>query len=247
MLSSRYVSYENDHIGIILKNKCHDRHKHFCKHIIISETPIFFKFDDNNFMSDGVFIQSEIYHDVDYTDTKVLVVAIEETSLFAKCIDYLFLKNCQYCEIPDYIKKDCIRYLENNDLKSIKKVFRNFIINANIIDEVENSLFKDERIEKALDIINESESLESDMLYKILMVVGLSKSRFSHLFKECIGVSFKRYILLKRIEKTFWYSLNYNMSITDAAINAGFSSSSHFAYAFKKNYGISYSKFLSTR
>ncbi len=75
----------------------------------------------------------------------------------------------------------------------------------------------------------------------------LSKSRFLHLFKEEVGIDLKNYLLLKRMEKVYRAVIQKHMRITEAAIMAGFSSSSHFAEACKKHYGISLTDFMSAQ
>ena len=51
-------------------------------------------------------------------------------------------------------------------------------------------------------------------------------------------------IAQKKFEKAFILMFVKGYSITDAAVGAGFSSSSHIATAFKNHFGISISKFV---
>ena len=71
--------------------------------------------------------------------------------------------------------------------------------------------------------------------------LNLSKSRVSHIFKENIGISIKRYLVLEKMKKCYEY-FKTTGSITNASINAGFYSSSHFATTCKKMFGISFSE-----
>lgn len=68
----------------------------------------------------------------------------------------------------------------------------------------------------------------------------LSTSRFSHLFKEEIGMPLKSYLLLHQMQCAF-QALLEGASITDAAMSAGFASSSHFASTTKRMMGVSVS------
>lgn len=67
--------------------------------------------------------------------------------------------------------------------------------------------------------------------------IFLSESRFQHLFKDSTGLSLSKYLLwfktimaVKRVLK--------GESITNAAVNSGFSDSAHFTRTFKKIVGL---------
>ena len=65
----------------------------------------------------------------------------------------------------------------------------------------------------------------------------VSTSRFSHLFSEQVGVSLKSYLTLHQLEKAYQEILG-GSSITEAAMNAGFDSPSHFAATVKRLMGL---------
>ncbi|KKR04400.1 MAG: Helix-turn-helix-domain containing protein, AraC type [Candidatus Uhrbacteria bacterium GW2011_GWF2_39_13] len=64
--------------------------------------------------------------------------------------------------------------------------------------------------------------------------IFLSASRFSHLFKKELGISFVQYLNKFRIEKAKDFLLNTNMSITEISTETGFSNLTHFNRIFKK-------------
>ncbi|MBR5590704.1 MAG: helix-turn-helix transcriptional regulator, partial [Anaerotignum sp.] len=68
--------------------------------------------------------------------------------------------------------------------------------------------------------------------------VFLSESRFSHLFKEQVGMTFSAYLIYQRIMKVYTQVLD-GKSITEAALAAGFSGSSHFADVNRRVFGLS--------
>jgi AraC-like DNA-binding protein len=74
--------------------------------------------------------------------------------------------------------------------------------------------------------------------------IGLSSSRFQHLFKENVGVSFRRFRLWVRIRMALRCTLK-GASLTDAALSAGLSSSAHLSTAFKDMFGITPSQLVS--
>ncbi len=68
--------------------------------------------------------------------------------------------------------------------------------------------------------------------------VGLSSSRFQHLFKENVGIPFRRFRLWARMRIALSHTMR-GASLTNAALEAGLSSSAHLSAAFKDMFGIS--------
>ncbi|MGD0961838.1 MAG: AraC family transcriptional regulator [Methylomonas sp.] len=66
--------------------------------------------------------------------------------------------------------------------------------------------------------------------------VGLSSSRFQHLFTEQIGVPYRRYRGWNRIRQAIREIIKGD-SFTTAAHTAGFSDSAHFSHEFRKTFG----------
>ncbi len=88
---------------------------------------------------------------------------------------------------------------------------------------------------------NITETLTLDILAKNF---GVSTSYLSHQFKTHTGVSVFRYIKLKRLNlaKNYYES---GLSLTEAAISAGFAEYSLFYKAYRKEFGESPSKYFS--
>jgi AraC-like DNA-binding protein len=76
--------------------------------------------------------------------------------------------------------------------------------------------------------------------------IGLSSSRFQHLFKEIVGVSFRRFRLWARMRMALKLTLS-GASLTDSAMAAGLSSSAHLGAAFKDMFGITPSQLVSAK
>ena len=67
--------------------------------------------------------------------------------------------------------------------------------------------------------------------------VGLSASRFAHLFREQTGLPVRRYLLWLRLLKAI-SQLSRKVSLTDAAHEAGFADSAHLTRTFRRMFGI---------
>lgn len=65
---------------------------------------------------------------------------------------------------------------------------------------------------------------------------ALSVSRLQHLFKDELGLSLSQYLLWLRVGKAVQL-LERGVSLTEAAIAAGFSDSAHFSRTFRKMFG----------
>ncbi len=76
---------------------------------------------------------------------------------------------------------------------------------------------------------------EEDVARKFLM----SYSYFSRCFKKVHGISFSKYLNNIRIDNARKILLTTDNSVTDIAVEVGFSSASHFIYAFRNRTGIS--------
>jgi AraC family transcriptional regulator len=68
--------------------------------------------------------------------------------------------------------------------------------------------------------------------------VGLSTGRARHLFVEETGLPFRTYLLWRRLMRAA-ERFSAGSSLTDAALDAGFSDSSHLSRTFRRMFGIS--------
>jgi len=76
---------------------------------------------------------------------------------------------------------------------------------------------------------------------------GMSHSRLTRGFKKVFGCTVFAYLRNERLAYAKRLLSENRLSITDAAFEAGFCSSSHFASAFRKQFGISPSQFTSRK
>lgn len=74
-------------------------------------------------------------------------------------------------------------------------------------------------------------------------VLGVSVSRFTHLFSESIGMPFRTYVLWLRLQAAF-DALAAGRSLTQAAHDAGFSDAAHLSRTFRRMFGIAPSEAL---
>ncbi len=79
-------------------------------------------------------------------------------------------------------------------------------------------------------------SLDNDLsIEKMALLLGISPSHFSSLFRATFGASPHQYVLRKRIDKAaHLLRTEPERSIMDIAIETGFSSQAHLTYSFKR-------------
>ncbi|CAN5178500.1 helix-turn-helix domain-containing protein [soil metagenome] len=104
---------------------------------------------------------------------------------------------------------------------------------------------QDERIFKVIQRLRENPA-ESNSLQSLASAVGLSPSRFLHLFKQETGVPLRRYRIWTRMGAAIRH-IGGGMSLTDSALAAGFSSSAHFSAAFRDMFGMQPSRLAGAR
>lgn len=103
----------------------------------------------------------------------------------------------------------------------------------------------DSRILHAIRYVADNLEQELDII-TVSREVCLSESRFSHLFKQQIGIPYRRYILWRRIDHAVKVICN-GASISEAAFESGFSDPAHLSRTFQEMFGLKPSFCFSTR
>lgn len=100
----------------------------------------------------------------------------------------------------------------------------------------------DRRVAAAIQHLHEQPTVSAA---KLAAEVGLSASRFLHLFREHTGTSFRRYRLWARMHRV-GRTIADRGDLTTAAADAGFASPSHLSDAFHTMFGLRPSALLDT-
>ncbi len=95
----------------------------------------------------------------------------------------------------------------------------------------------DRRIDYIADLLERDLEATAD-IDSYAREVLLSSSRFRRLFRESTGVSFRNYRMWKRARAYLKY-VNAPASLTQAALELGYSDSTHFSHSIRQTYGIS--------
>lgn len=106
---------------------------------------------------------------------------------------------------------------------------------------------EDQRIQTCLDFFLYESTDYPQMIQDLKEKVYLSESRLSHLFKQEIGISLKKYVVWSRLKKAFRMVLQENLNMYDAALQSGFYDQAHLSNAFKQLLGLRPSEVYNSR
>ncbi|WP_246744777.1 helix-turn-helix domain-containing protein [Methylocystis sp. Sn-Cys] len=101
--------------------------------------------------------------------------------------------------------------------------------------ETSNAELIDPRLSAAVDLLH-AHYADLTPVDDLARRVGLSASRFQHLFTRQIGVPFRRYRAWSRL-RGVWRQVAEGASLTEAAHASGFFDSAHFAHAYRRTFG----------
>lgn len=120
---------------------------------------------------------------------------------------------------------------------------RKYYNNASSFDGPHNK--QKEYMEKFMAICNyiNEHCAENLTLEDTAKMAGFSKYHFTRLFKQFSGLSFYKYVNKKRIEKAEQLLINPSISVTEAALQSGFTSLSAFIRMFKLMKGCTPTEF----
>ena len=214
-------------------------HKHYSKQLIISNKRFTVFIDDKKIQTRSILIQSNIMHEVQYEDNIMFILMVDESSTLSDVMDQNYLEEEKYKNDLFKIEEDLMPYILQYDLNGIDQMIDTLFLSGMNEKREMNGC-----IERAIAYVSGIQTIDDTVYMKMVERSGYSQSRFSHLFKEIMKMDCRNYLLYKKFEKAFEYMMKNHMNITEAAIMAGFYSSSHMATAFKNHFGLSISEFM---
>ena len=223
-----------NHLLICAEYADPEPHKHSAAHIMVSlDDSIEIIAANERLKCRGILIPSGMIHTANTNRNRVLVFLFDNTTAVAEQISTLKeISN----DAVDRIR-DAYCVFENSDKSALSyKAFVRRVLDCSQI-AIAKTIPLDVRIECALTYI-QSRLHERITCDDVAGHIFLSEGRFSHLFKEQIGMTFAAYLIYQRVIKTYTDIIS-GKSITDASLDAGFSSSAHFAEINKRLFGLS--------
>jgi AraC-like DNA-binding protein len=221
-------------------------HSHNTMQLVLdTQTDFRFKIKGSNWKTyKSLIIKENVIHQLDTNDSVQLIIYLDAETRIAQAIKSKYLAENEIYPLDLNI----YHFVNSNDLQQAllnpePTLLENLInrILGSLSLEIEN-VPEDERILKIEQAISTTHPEKTTIKF-LADKVCLSESRLRSLFKDVTGVSLYRYILWNKIR----YATNQIMAgytVNDAAIDAGFTDSSHFHKMMVKMFGVSPSKFL---
>ena len=146
--------------------------------------------------------------------------------------------------IIDSFEKMIYRFItrgHSNDLALSAELLSLLSRFKNLLDEQTNPVMN-ERLYPVITYLNKH-FFEKVELADCAKMMHISTGRFSHIFKECTGVSPYAYILNLRMKMAAELLALSDLPIAEIAYKTGFDNPLYFSKIFKKQYGVSPSSF----
>lgn len=185
---------------------------------------------------------------IDPAEGEKITVIIDADHILARKLRQVFFDSGEkYAVLNNFLVASLIKKIEIDKL-NVKNdggqsmyndviEFLNKVVESHKQYVNENKLGLDPRIEKILREINSNIQKPRFVFSDFAKEVSLSESRLLHLFKDEVGIPFRRYVLWARLKKAVIEIQNGN-SITQAAYAAGFSDAPHFSNIYTKMFGL---------
>ncbi|WP_207646333.1 helix-turn-helix transcriptional regulator [Cellulosilyticum sp. I15G10I2] len=217
-----------------------DHHSHAMLQISVSFYKAFkVRITEREIMCKGIIIKSNESHIFYSNQDTQIILLIDASSVIAEQIMEKYLKGQAYYIMDektiDLVRDLLYQYYPIVEKKAYLEFFLKFLQTINI--DIQKDMSMDERIVSLIRQIKNCLGTKHSM-DDMAKNYFLSQSRLSHLFKKETGMRLSSYIVLHKLQKAMFYILN-GKSITEAALEAGFDSPSHFAAVCKKTLGMS--------
>lgn len=236
--NTRLIVFEGeDHVSFITNKVKAAEHSHYYIQITIGLKESF-NLETEGVKSTvrGIIIDSNVLHNLDGNDSWQYYMLVNPESNFGMEIKRRFLSKSNTYELELDLVESMIHLLRNIECSNTYQTFIKQIMHVLEIP-YRSYCAVDTRCENVIEMIKQS-PLSQLTLPFLAQQVYLSESRLSHLFKEEVGISISSYLVHEKVRQAFHLIFEGN-TLTNAAIEAGFSSSSHFSRCVREKLGMS--------
>jgi AraC-like DNA-binding protein len=221
------IFFSDELIVVVPSYSQTEMHKHNMLHIFVGEEMLKMEIDGDIIEGKNIVLEQDVIHKGPVGKLNYFLF-VDATSSFADLLRNKWLKTKRYA----VINSDCLNIQEISE-DSIKQIISDFFGR----DSLMRRATIDERITEALNEIDSFKCL-GVKVPELANRYSYSESFFTHLFKKETGISLKSYLLMKQFEFA-WKEISKGKKITDAVMDAGFASPSHFSDVCRRMTGIS--------
>jgi len=228
----KYIRIFDDHATFINPAIQTDQHKHHALEMIVSRDGIIHIEDafGNALASQAVLVLPDQLHQTTTTGETTFVF-IEPESDLAKVI------------LTTFNSTQSIQSIEGSISEVDRKAFAGGGIPTSLPKTIKYVNLIDDRVQRATDFIRSHITTHEFNLEMLAEMACLSTSRFTHLFKDQVGIPLRPFILWCRMRVAVT-SVLAGMTITQAAYEAGFSDTAHLSRTFMDMFGVNPSAVL---
>lgn len=208
--------------------------------------------DDNKIMlneiplcTNTILLDADIKHKLFACNHQSIILLVNPDSIIGNHLrqeylksDSIYAKNLEYSsDLKNCILKSCQEQLSKNEIENIlNEVFSKF-------RGVEWRVYHiDNRIERVLSEIHNLDEKKISIA-ELASVINLSESRFMHIFKDEVRIPFRKYLSWLRILHAIKL-LSKGRSVTESAMDSGFTDVSHLHKTFAWFFGVNFSTYL---
>ncbi len=235
--------FSQDHISFLTNKVDADDHSHhYIQFTVGLEQPVSITVEGQLLQAPGLLLQSSVIHQLQGHQQWQWYMLIHPESTLGELVKRAYLANSKVCVLGQD-QADPLRQLAIKQLYSITsqddydQSMRRFMQILRLQEQDHKlALDPDDRIS---DVLLAIEMLAShDLTVRALSQhMYISESRLSHIFKQKAGISLASYIVHHKL-RTAFQAIFSGVSMTEAAVEAGFSSSSHFSKTVRDKLGM---------
>ena len=234
---TRVIRYTPDYLCMISDYGSPERHRHPTAHLVCAaEGTLHAAVGTTYTACQGIMIRPDAVHEIQ-TDGRMIVFLLANPSVITELMYARYLAASDYAVLPD----ETVSGIRNLYRRGGSDMDIQMLQMLGIYSQ--GAITADERVLAAIAEIGSAPSIGPDMMEHLCQITCLSQSRLSHLFKQQTGNTLAGYLVFMKMRRAFEYA-EAGMSLTDAAMHAGFDSSSHLAATCKRMFGLSLSAFL---
>ena len=230
--------YFKDHMMLLTDTEPAESHKHLATHLIFSlEGETEWNIAGDKIKCRGIYIDANVEH-VGKGGGSFISFLFAKPSDFAYTLEKNFLKGKTHFIMDGKTLEKvaaAVKQYYGNPEKQDRE-----ILETCMMTHLEKRSY-DSRIQTAISMIENEETIDTGTIAKLSSRVCLSQSRFSHLFKEETEMPLAGYLAFEKLRKTYQYLMT-GENITTCCIKAGFATPSHCAATCRKMFGLSLSK-----
>lgn len=232
--------FDRDTLVLLTRGMEVEIHRHYAVQLVVSlDRPYPAELDGQTFASiPGFLANAQVPHACRSGGSKLLIISVDAASRKGLLLQQTVLRGKSFCLLPELAPAAAIRrFIAECNNVTDNMDFDYLRLLRQMIPPLTREQPLDARVARALTLLRHG-SGNLPRLAELSAAVGLSASRFSHLFRDELGISVTSFVLWTRMRKALGLMARPNTTLTAAAHEAGFADHPHFTRTFIRMFGI---------